>query len=63
MNQFSTISAIAINRETSWNKKQFLTLDIDWANDTVLNDTIDLVESFDVAATWFVTHQTPVLDR
>jgi hypothetical protein len=63
MNQFSTISAIAINRETSWNKKHFLTLDIDWANDIVLNDTIDLVESFDVAATWFVTHQTPVLER
>jgi hypothetical protein len=63
MNQFSTISTIAINREASWNRKKFLTLDIDWANDNVLNDTIDLVESFDVAATWFVTHQTPVLDR
>ena len=63
MNQFSTISTIAIDEEISWSKKQFLTLDIDWANDNVLNYAIDLVESFDVAATWFVTHHTSILDR
>ncbi len=41
----------------------FLTIDIDWAEDKVLNDTIDLVEKADVEATWFITHQTAVLDR
>lgn len=63
MNQFSTISAIAIEEKKSWLNKLFLTLDIDWANDDVLNDTIDLIERYDVPATWFATHQTPVLDR
>lgn len=63
MNQFSTISAIAIEKENSWSNKLFLTFDIDWANDDVLNDTIDLIECYDVAATWFATHETQVLDR
>lgn len=41
----------------------FLTFDIDWAGDEVLEDTIALVESAEVAATWFVTHPTPLLER
>ena len=41
----------------------FLTFDIDWACDEILADTIDLVEEADVCATWFVTHETPLLKR
>ena len=41
----------------------YLTFDIDWACDEVLADTIDLVEKADVCATWFVTHDTPLLKR
>jgi hypothetical protein len=41
----------------------FLTFDIDWADDDVIGETIDLVEKAEVKATWFVTHQTPLLDR
>ncbi|WP_431098456.1 hypothetical protein [Polaromonas aquatica] len=40
-----------------------LTFDIDWAHDEVLADTIELVEAAGVAATWFVTHDTPLLSR
>lgn len=40
-----------------------LTLDIDWACDEILKDSIDLVESVGVPATWFVTHETPLLSR
>lgn len=40
-----------------------LTLDIDWACDDVLSDTIDLVESAGAPATWFITHDTPLLAR
>ncbi|MBK7450428.1 MAG: hypothetical protein IPJ47_13810, partial [Anaerolineales bacterium] len=40
-----------------------MTFDIDWAHDDVLNDTIDLVEEANIAATWFVTHETPLLSR
>lgn len=40
-----------------------LTFDVDWVCDEVLADTIDLVEEAEVAATWFVTHDTPLLSR
>jgi hypothetical protein len=41
----------------------FLTFDIDWANDDVLNYCIDILEVNSVKATFFVTHETPVLER
>lgn len=41
----------------------FLTFDIDWANDDVLNYCIDLLEVNSVKATFFVTHETHVLER
>ena len=40
-----------------------LTFDIDWAHDEVLEDTIELVESFNAKAVWFVTHDTILLER
>jgi hypothetical protein len=40
-----------------------ITFDMDWASDEVLADAIDLVEEADVAATWFVTNDTPLLQR
>lgn len=39
----------------------YLTIDIDWAHDAVIADTLALVADAGVAATWFVTHDTPVL--
>lgn len=61
--QFSTISSIDLDEPRSWEDKIFLTFDIDWAHDDVLADCIDLVEQADVSATWFVTHETPLLER
>jgi len=63
MTEFRAISSIQIEDESSWLDAIFLTFDIDWAHDDVLVDTIELVELAGVAATWFVTHDTPVLDR
>jgi hypothetical protein len=40
-----------------------LTFDIDWAIDPVIEEAIDLVERYDVAATWFITHDTPIVER
>ncbi|PYC29552.1 hypothetical protein DMO17_02330 [Aquipseudomonas alcaligenes] len=60
---FSTVSCINMNDPDSWEDKVFLTFDIDWAHDEVLADCIDLVEQADVPATWFVTHETPLLAR
>lgn len=38
-----------------------LTLDIDWAHDSVVADTLAIIAEAGVAATWFVTHATSVL--
>ena len=63
MSRLSTISRIELREESSWNNKIFLTFDIDWAHDDVLNNVIDIVEESNVSATWFVTHKTKVLER
>ena len=41
----------------------YLTFDIDWAHDEVIEYVIDYLEEESVAATFFVTHDTPVLNR
>lgn len=58
-----TISSIRVDAVADWSKVPYLTLDIDWAHDEILADTIDLVEENRVPATWFVTHDTPLLSR
>jgi hypothetical protein len=59
---FSTISKIDPNQKSTWFDKVFLTFDLDWAHDDILKDTVALISEARVAATWFVTHATPVLD-
>jgi hypothetical protein len=61
--ELRTISSIQVNSVNDWSTAPYLTFDIDWANDEVLSDTVDLVEQVGVAATWFATHKTPVLER
>ena len=58
-----TISEIQVDSQADWSANSYLTIDIDWAHDDILADTIDLVEEFNVPATWFVTHDTPLLQR
>ena len=45
------------------NSSIILTIDIDWACDDVLLDSINLIEEIGVPATWFVTHKTKHLAR
>lgn len=63
MMKFKTISSIDVDDDVSWKDVVFLTLDIDWAHDGVLCDSIDLIECAGVQSTWFVTHDTPLLQR
>jgi hypothetical protein len=60
---FAAIAAVRPDDPRTWDGRTFLTFDIDWAHDAVIEATIDLVEEAGVAATWFVTHDTPVLAR
>jgi hypothetical protein len=41
----------------------YITFDVDWACDEVLSHTIDLVEINNLHATFFITHDTPLLAR
>lgn len=50
-------------RVSSWVGKRVLSIDIDWAFDAVLEDTIDLIEQAALKACFFVTHDTPLLAR
>ncbi len=59
--EFCVLSEITPDDEESWKGKVFLTFDIDWAHDEVIRDSLDLVRNAQVAATWFVTHNTPLL--
>lgn len=60
---FKLISDIDVNRTESWQNSCFLTIDVDWASDDVLLDTINIIEASDVPATWFITHDTVLLKR
>ena len=42
-------------------KTIFITMDMDWANDDVLADTVTLVEKLDIPVCLFVTNNTPML--
>ena len=60
--KFDLIENINPNDPKTWNDKIFLTFDIDWASDQVISYTIKLLENFNIPATWFVTHETKILD-
>ena len=60
---FKTINEIRLNDDLTWQNKCFLTFDMDWAHDDVLSFVLDWLECKSIKATWFVTHNTPLLDR
>ncbi len=60
---FGLIREIDPADDRSWRNRIFLTFDIDWANDGVIADTLDIVERYEVPATWFITHRTDLLNR
>ena len=63
MKSFSSIKTINPNEKHSYLNKVFLTFDIDWAHDRIIENTIDVVEKYDIEVTFFITHDTPILDR
>lgn len=61
--KFSRIKDINPELPSSFEDCCFLTIDVDWCCDALLADSIDMVERVDAAATWFITHDTPLLKR
>lgn len=63
MSTFSHIPAIKPEIGATWTNRIFLSFDIDWAHDDILADTINIVRRAGVESTWFVTHDTPILQQ
>lgn len=61
-NNFFQIKKINPRVRDSWDGKFFLSFDIDWAHDEVILDCYNLISDYFVETTWFVTHETNVLN-
>jgi len=61
--RFENIKYINLNARSSWQDKIFLTFDIDWCSDEVLLYTLNFIEEYNLKATFFVTHETGLLER
>ena len=60
---FATINSIDLKDDKTFKNKIFLTFDLDWCNDEVLENTLNLIEINNLKATLFFTHKTSLLDR
>lgn len=60
---FSLIKSIDIKNRETFLSKIFITLDIDWAHDEILAYSLEIFKKHKVPATFFVTHETPLLDQ
>lgn len=61
---FHKISDIDADNPLSWGSDTlFLTFDIDWAHDDVIRDCQLLLDEASVCTTFFITHDTPVIDE
>ena len=60
---FRNIKDIKIGNNSSWKGKIFLTFDTDWCSDEVLSYALNIIDKHDIKATFFVTHETKLLER
>ncbi|RAP34047.1 hypothetical protein DID75_00285 [Candidatus Marinamargulisbacteria bacterium SCGC AG-410-N11] len=54
------ISEINLNNSDNWSDQVFITMDIDWAPDFVIEDTLSFFEN--IKLTLFVTHKSKILN-
>ena len=57
------VSKVVPEDPSTWLGKVLVTIDLDWCDDKVLEDTLELLETVGVKATWFVTHETRMIER
>lgn len=58
---FDQISSVSIEEDITWKDKVFLTFDIDWAPDFVIEQTLSLLGN--IPATFFVTHDSFLINQ
>ena len=61
--EFSFIRNICPDQKDTWEKKIFLTFDLDWATDAIIVDTLELLNKAGVKATFFATHSSPAVSE
>lgn len=61
--EFARICDIKYQNEQSWKDHIFITIDVDWALDEVLEYTLEIFELHHIKATIFLTHETSLIDR
>ena len=60
---FKHFKEIDYHTKSTWEGKRILTFDIDWASDEVILDTLNLLNQNNIKATFFITHDTPILSK
>ena len=60
---FKKIKDIDLNNLEDFKDKIFITFDVDWCSDEILNYTLNIIEKYDVKSTFFITHRTSILSR
>lgn len=56
----SLIRDIKAEYNETWTNSIFITIDVDWAPDEVILDTLELLNKYNCKATFFATHNTEV---
>jgi hypothetical protein len=59
--QFLKIPELSLET-INWQESVFITIDVDWASDDVLNDTLELLKKAQTKATILMTHKTDLID-
>jgi hypothetical protein len=49
--------------ENAISDKVFLTIDLDWAHDAIIEDTLNLLIEYNTKATILITHETPLIEE
>ncbi len=57
---FLKITELSLEKE-NWRDSVFITIDVDWASDEVLSDTLDMFRCSNTKATILMTHQTELI--
>jgi len=50
------------NDAATTNRGVCITIDMDWAHDAIIDDTLMLLDKYNACATFMVTHSTPIID-
>ena len=56
------IHEIRVDNHSTWLSSVFLTFDTDWANDFIIEDTVEILARYNHSATFFATGQSSLIN-